>query len=412
MQHVCSELLAKPLEQYRVLTSADLARVKAERLRVSRDIRQRLLHEENAMSIAQSQSHSKEVPLRHSRSGSLGYVNSYYDQLKDRSGDVYRRYYDPQPAKHDQVRLALEAFGYEAERADLGIPTEHETVADEGFVPGVAGVVDWNERFQATIQKIRSLHINANDQERARLYEDIVQLERDFLYCSETYGKIIISEYYLPDEHKTIKPAQCGGFAGGDKYIVHSILFKLAIDSQRLFGPSDAAAAKIGGHELKGLVNHWNCNVDVALPLMALVDYRGFRIIAMSILPIAEDTLVMGSADAGRTVRNACSELTGKLVRVARQLNLQPHVCGTREGHTELLNSATDLEGHIGRVHASTGLCEWNLTPSGRPPLYSRLCSYLPARGAQPQVRPWLPLPPVAARICPPVFASALPGCL
>jgi hypothetical protein len=40
--------------------------------------------------------------------------------------------------------------------------------------------------------------------------------------------------------------------AGGDKYIVHSILFKFAVDSHGLYG-DDAKAAKVAGHELRGM---------------------------------------------------------------------------------------------------------------------------------------------------------------
>lgn len=97
---------------------------------------------------------------------------------------------------------------------------------------------------------------------------------------------------------------------------MHNILFKLAIDSQSLFGASDWAAAKVGGHELKGLTNYWNCNLDISLPLMALVDYRGFRIIAMSILPITEKTLVNGSCDAGMEVHSSCAEMNSQVYSV------------------------------------------------------------------------------------------------
>ncbi len=37
-------------------------------------------------------------------------------------------------------------------------------------------------------------------------------------YTAKTYGKIIISEVYLPDREKSIKPADLGGGAGGIKY--------------------------------------------------------------------------------------------------------------------------------------------------------------------------------------------------
>lgn len=34
-------------------------------------------------------------------------------------------------------------------------------------------------------------------------------------------------------------------------------------------------------------------------PLMALIDYRGFRLIALSILPVGTDTIIYGSPNAG-----------------------------------------------------------------------------------------------------------------
>jgi hypothetical protein len=37
---------------------------------------------------------------------------------------------------------------------------------------------------------------------------------------------------------------------------------------------------------------------------MALIDYRGFRLVAMSILPISRKTIKYGSADAGLSVHH------------------------------------------------------------------------------------------------------------
>lgn len=47
---------------------------------------------------------------------------------------------------------------------------------------------------------------------------------------------------------------------------------------------------------------------------MALVDYRGFRIIAMSILPICHRTIVSGSCDAGVGVHASCEEMNEMVV--------------------------------------------------------------------------------------------------
>ena len=38
------------------------------------------------------------------------------------------------------------------------------------------------------------------------------------------------------------------------------------------------------------------------VPIMALIDYRGYRLIAESILPIKDKTLLYGSKDKGETV--------------------------------------------------------------------------------------------------------------
>ena len=59
----------------------------------------------------------------------------------------------------------------------------------------------------------------------------------------------------------------------------------------------------MAGHELKGLTSCFLCGVDgLNFPLIALIDYRGFRLVCMSVLPIDEDTLVCGSADGGAHV--------------------------------------------------------------------------------------------------------------
>jgi len=54
---------------------------------------------------------------------------------------------------------------------------------------------------------------------------------------------------------------------------------------------------------------------------MSLVDYRGFRIIALSLLPINRDTLVHGSDDAGLTVTNKDEQAFELLKQAAAKLN-------------------------------------------------------------------------------------------
>ncbi|MDP2439660.1 MAG: hypothetical protein Q8P67_28255, partial [archaeon] len=154
-----------------------------------------------------------------------------------------------------------------------------------------------------------------------------------------------------PKSMKTIKPVAIGGRAGGDKYIVHGILFKFAIDSTDLFGGDDGAAAKVAGQERKGLMAYHAVQRFARTPLLALVDYRGFRLIAMSLLPIGSDTLIYGTADAGHTVLASDPFFNRAMADAGKKLNLAPHLCGSAQldGKPVTLFSAADVEGHCGR---------------------------------------------------------------
>ena len=148
---------------------------------------------------------------------------------------------------------------------------------------------DWNTRFQNVIGTLRGLSYTDDStlEQRAEANEELMHLsqvlfsssssfpilpnstsqnlfliyklspKQDFIHAAQTYGRIIISEVYLPVRKKTIKPLNLGGVAGGDKYVVHNILFKFAVDSAGLFGGNNLAAAKVGGLELKGLVSYF-----------------------------------------------------------------------------------------------------------------------------------------------------------
>lgn len=216
---------------------------------------------------------------------------------------------------------------------------------------------DWNMEFQAALDL----------PEGSEKWNRLSQLARDFVYCSKTYGKIIISEYYLPDKQMTIKPLRSpdAGQAGGRKYLCSRIFFKFALDTRLLTtdengnktmsdkwmyggssGPDDYAAMKAAKNEILGLLSFYNTNTKgLHYPLMSVIDYRGFRLIALSILPISKRTLVYGSSDGGRTVHADIAQLNQKMKEVARNLNIKGH----RVGHREvMLHSPGDIEGHLG----------------------------------------------------------------
>jgi tetratricopeptide (TPR) repeat protein len=104
----------------------------------------------------------------------------------------------------------------------------------------------------------------------------------------------------------------------------------------------DSNAAKAAGHELKGVMSYYNCYLpNFHQPLMAIIDYRGFRLSAISLLPIREGRLIYGSDDCGATVFNMVPEFSEKMEKAARILNLASHtIAGQR------IHSAYDVEGH------------------------------------------------------------------
>ena len=65
----------------------------------------------------------------------------------------------------------------------------------------------------------------------------------------------------------------------------------------------------------------------LSLPLMCYIDFRGFRLIAVPLLPINSETLIYGSADAGKTVHADIEEVNSKMEKLGRILNLKVELC-------------------------------------------------------------------------------------
>ena len=84
---------------------------------------------------------------------------------------------------------------------------------------------------------------------------------------------------------------------------------------------------------------------------MALVDYLGFRLIAISLLPINKSTLVYGSNDGGNTIHNDDLHACATMKRAADILNIAEHKAGRIPDQRIKLYSAADIEGHKGTDH-------------------------------------------------------------
>jgi len=185
------------------------------------------------------------------------------------------------------------------------------------------------------------------------LLERGTELQRlcdDFVATAKQYGEVIIRERHLPYHQKTIKPLEGKGLAGGEKYQVANIFFKFAVNKDDSLYPSDRFAMKVAGHELKGLTALVSCGMILGLsfPLLALIDWRGYRLIATSALPISEETIVYGSCDGGNSVHKKSEEMNNLMEKIAKVLNLKGHYTGLGE-FKEWLHGPCDIEGHQGK---------------------------------------------------------------
>jgi hypothetical protein len=176
---------------------------------------------------------------------------------------------------------------------------------------------DWNELFQSALDMPQ----DSVPQQIVR-YEKIIDVAQNFERTAQVFGKIIISEVFLPYKFKTIKPvSELGGHAGGEKYIYNGILFKFAVDWKGIYS-GDEYAMKAAGHEMRSLIAFYNYGQPIGLrvPLIALVNYLGFRLVALSILPVSRHTIVYGSCDGGQNVYKSHD-------RVAHLMKVRVCVC-------------------------------------------------------------------------------------
>ena len=67
----------------------------------------------------------------------------------------------------------------------------------------------WNERFQQALALPET-----NSEQKLRKYCLLNEINRDFISAAVVYAKTIISEYFLPDAEKSLRPQAIGGQAG------------------------------------------------------------------------------------------------------------------------------------------------------------------------------------------------------
>eukprot|EP01122_Echinamoeba_exundans_P007904 TRINITY_DN2521_c0_g1_i1.p1 TRINITY_DN2521_c0_g1~~TRINITY_DN2521_c0_g1_i1.p1 ORF type:complete len:1209 (+),score=237.81 TRINITY_DN2521_c0_g1_i1:47-3628(+) len=272
------------------------------------------------------------TPSAYGYQGSEGDSSSYAQMTA--STDGYIKTPEEPPVEHGTPKPAGSEFSFlrnsnPAKPAPAPAHSPAPSVKDEYYKQK-----NWNREFQDLLAR-------PDSEEK---YSSLSRLANEFVFVAQTYGKVIISELSVPAEEKTVRPVSIGGIAGGEKYIVQGILFKFALDISGIYC-GDENAMKAAGHEIIGLSNFYFTQVSgLHFPLMCLIRYCGFCLVAMSILPIGKDTLMYGSSDGGKTVQFGDDALSAKMEAAGMKMNLKPHYAGTNLDRK--IVGPGDIEGH------------------------------------------------------------------
>ena len=283
--------------------------------------------------------------------------------------------------RQSQVVLRVDCSLKAQQRAHLAAADKVAHMASEISELRDGGI---NSRFQKLADQLATsikTGTFSNVPETLQCCNELERVVRDFYETARTYGRVIINEMHLPVEAKTVRPLKLGGVLGGHKYVVRGVLFKIPDGGMFSAYPDPLHIAnKVQGHELKGLRSYfgWFFNRGslsvCSFPLMAVIDFKGHRITAMTQLPIkGSETLIYGSDDAGTecTVFNKIPSWSSFIREASMGLNLKPHwaVNGRSKGGEIEIASCVDLEGHSGsdgRMYLTSRISSANSPWAGR----------------------------------------------
>jgi hypothetical protein len=205
--------------------------------------------------------------------------------------------------------------------------------------------MDWNTPFAALLDRLRG-------PDEAEAAQQLRELFNRFAAVASEAVQDIVDDLSKPLEERRHACASVGGLAGGLKYVVPEcgLFVKFASNAHGIYA-CEEHAAKSPAHELNALIELMDCKVPgLRFPLMAVIDYCGFRASAQSILPIGPDTLVYGSPNGGETLIQLDAELAAAIESAASRLRLAPFdISRGPDAPPMRFFTAVDLEGHRGR---------------------------------------------------------------
>ncbi|VDO97859.1 unnamed protein product [Heligmosomoides polygyrus] len=214
-------------------------------------------------------------------------------------------------------------------------------VGFEDHLPGQ--IRDWNEELQTTHEMAR-----ANLQERVTRDRSVFKIHGDFIGAAIKGAMAVVDGNVMAinpaDEPRT------------HMFIWNNIFFSLGFDVKDHYKElgGDAAAFAATSADLQGVRAYAALdNCKLCTLGMAIIDYRGYRVTAQSIIPgildkEQEQSVVYGSVDFGKTV--VSSEKYHELLEAsAKELKLLPHeVVIDEHGNTAKLFTSYETKGIIG----------------------------------------------------------------
>lgn len=195
-------------------------------------------------------------------------------------------------------------------------------------------------------------------------FHEIRNICHEFLEFATMDAMTIIREHRLNPEFQSIpiilNEAVKGRGAGSGRgikgryllYEAHSIEYYICLDYTGAFDGNDEYAMKAGSLDRLGSLEYFKCHIPrLHIPLIATIDYFGFRVVAISKLPIEQISftdegevkrlkidLQYGLKDNGEKFINKSKTLQSLLRQTSYRLNIIEHSC---KGLNDMTGSAT-----------------------------------------------------------------------
>ncbi|VDK79802.1 unnamed protein product [Litomosoides sigmodontis] len=245
------------------------------------------------------------------------------------------------------------------EQTEDGIRSEDSTqphkIGLEDHIPGQ--IRDWNEELQTTHELPRGTLGERLIRERA-----IFKIHSDFVSAAIKISLTLIYDIFDFLGAMAVVDGNVVAINPADEprthmYIWNNIFFSLGFDVKDHYKElgGDAAAHAATSNDLQGVRAYAQLDNPKLFTLgMVIVDYKGFRVTAQSIIPgilerEQEQSVVYGSVDFGKTVVS-CEEYHDLLSKPAEQLKILPHevYSGKDDGKIIKLYSSFETKGIVG----------------------------------------------------------------